>query len=271
MLNYTEVEIMQYVDGQLDSARASQLQQDAQTSPELAEAIEMMQASRLPIQAAFEHREVPPVPSQLRQLVSAADPAQKSAPRRLFHLAVAASLCAGLVFGALFTHSEFMKQDRPGVAVQSAELSLSANGSFDEWVDRVVQYQSLYTEQTVKNVDPAALANAQRLLSGVAARSDIHAAIPDLSGFGYEFARAQELGFDGRALVQLVYRKPGSAPLAFCYMRSAPDMENQGAFVKKMHRLSAASWSTDGQQYVLVADESEQLMLAMTDTLKQSF
>ncbi len=205
--------------------------------------------------------------------------------------ALAACLVGGVCVGALLT-TLYVKQtvqnsvqlDLNNPTQSTAQASLSSESSSESdaalpvspasdharLVQRIADYQSLYIENTVKIVASERVQEAHQLLESISERTQTRTAIPDFSEFGYEFARAQELGFEGQTLVQLVYRKPGSSPLAFCYMLGAKD-ERQATNVQPYHQLNSASWIQNNQHYVLLADEPDGVITDMVDAAVVAF
>ncbi|MEM7257922.1 MAG: hypothetical protein AAF404_11095, partial [Pseudomonadota bacterium] len=74
-----------------------------------------------------------------------------------------------------------------------------------------------------------------------------------------EFARAQELGFEGKTLVQVVYTKPGNSPLALCFM-AANGESDEAVLISSRHGLGTASWIQNNQRFVIVGNEPEETL-----------
>ena len=121
------------------------------------------------------------------------------------------------------------------------------------WVERPADYQSSYVANTVNDPLPNQV-DAVQLLDAIELRSRMRTGIPDLSEQGYEFVRAQELGYMDNPLVQLVHNKPGALPLALCYKPSNDGSETE-LTLEKYHGLNTASWTDRGQRYVIVGSE----------------
>jgi len=176
----------------------------------------------------------------------------------------------GVCVGALVTSLYVQRNINNTVLSASQSANELAPSDHKRLVQRIADYQSLYIENTVVSVSDTRVADAMRLLESVNERGGMATGIPDFSAFGYEFARAQELGFEGQTLLQLVYRKPGSPPLAFCYMQDA-NAETQAVILERYHQLNGASWIEHQQHYVLLADESNMLLEEMVETAQLAF
>ncbi len=226
------------------------------------------------IQAAYEQSSIPAVPDSLKNYLDglvdvssqetlAQDTADSSAGGWGRYAAMAACVCVGIAGGVLLSQFGLQKTvpNRTTVvaATDIASTGITSTSVHQTWVQRVADYQSLYTEKTIAALSPTREADALRLLETVNQLKPTRTGIPDLTEFGYTFARAQQLGFNGTPLVQLVYAKPGSAPMAFCYMSG--DTGTQREFqVADVHGLGTASWATGGQHFVLVGDEPASVM-----------
>lgn len=297
-MNYSEVDILNFVEGHLDDDQTAAFLAEQRNNPDLAEAVKAMQASQLPISQAYHQQRLPPIPAalsdQLAHMASQTTPANHSVNTeknqndpevthkdassnqivkhpsegrigKLTTMGLVASLISGVCIGAL-TMQHYLNDDGTRSAdIERPEALLDTTSKHARLVKRIADYQSLYVENTVANLSESRVNDAQLLLGSIEVHENAELRIPDLSSFGYQFARAQELGFEGRTLVQLVYRRPGSAPLALCFM---PDNETSALplTTSKHHSLNAASWVTDNQHYVLVADESNAVLEKMYAT-----
>ena len=168
---------------------------------------------------------------------------------------LAACLLLGTGLGAL-SMQQYQNQTS-GVAPSVQAQALSTMDKHQRLVTRVADYQSLYIAETVANVSAERHSKASALIA--LASGTEGSEVPDLSSFGYEFARAQHLGFEDETLVQLVYRKEGVAPLALCFM---PDSDGQvlPMALSKHHHLNSASWMVNQHHFVLVAEETDAVM-----------
>lgn len=275
----TDEEMVLYADGDLSAERYQEIVEAAAHDPELAEILAALDASRLPFQTAFASKDEPAMPDHLRntlqQLVddtvaqdaspdaspdatlepqaiarpaSQSDTPQQQWPTRFLQAAcVLLSLGVGYVVGT------------GGISLKAPPAEVASASS---WVSRVADYQSLYVPNTVRNISVDRAASEEKL-QRLAATSNLKTAIPDLSAEGYAFVRAQELGFEGQPLVQLVYYSEGRPPLALCFMASDATTESD-LQLQTFHGLGTASWVADNQRFVIVAEESP-------DTLKDLY
>jgi len=229
------------------------------------------------VKNAYDHESIPKTPESLREYVhmlaeeneeSTSATSNNVAHGWLGKIALAACLVIAVIAGAILGPS---LQSQPEIGADAETMVKSSDDVHQVWVQRVVDYQSLYTPHTVAELSPTRLKDAEQLLQSIASERSIDTAIPDLSDFGYTFARAQRLGFEGRALIQLVYQHPTGMPLAFCYMAADSLEAERSSEMQTIHDLGAASWIDQSMHFVLVADESPQVLAAMVDHTTKSF
>ena len=275
-MTLSDEELVLYADGALSEERRQEIIQSAAHDPELAEILAALDASRLPYQAAFQQKSEPPVPEHIRNTVrqlinenaqtgaapehSVAESANvSSSERRVWPSWFLQAACLVLSLGVGYI---------AGSGLLSHDRSTATAGDLD-WVQRVADYQSLYVPNTVRHIEVDQAAS-QKTLDTIAKSSGLTTAIPDLTASGYAFVRAQELGFEGEPLVQLVYHKEGRPPLALCYM-AASQSNNTPVHLQDFHGLSTASWTDDQQRYVIVAEESAETLTELYENIAQVF
>ena len=275
----TDEDLVRYADNTISAERRDRLLDAAEHDTELAETLAALDASKLPFKAAFDQQPLPPVPEALRNevsnLVSVAngdnvtriDTARSSSGRdrkKLSltgwpgYLAQAACLilCVGIGFAIGRADRNTMPTDITSVDITSTDAVSQRQSTQSEWVARVADYQTLYVANTVGNVEadlPGTLEKLEKLET-LEQTSELRTAVPDLSEAGYQFARAQELGFEGKTLVQVVYTKAGNTPLALCYM-VADGERDEHLMIASRHGLGTASWINNNQRFVIVGNE----------------
>jgi len=262
-----------YADNKLSPEERERLIDEAKHDTELAEALTLLEESQSTVKAAFNMYPAPAMPEGLRdslnQTISAhQNNAEDNArPRatvtnlrsdrkdRSYGVAQAIGMAACLMLcvgaGFLIGAGKGQQTDSPAVASNAQTENLNKQ---QQWVQRVADYQTLYTAATVSQLR-ADLPATREKLEQLAEKTGIKTAIPDLSEQGYQFARAQELGFEGKTLIQLVYAKPGEMPLALCFMQADGEADNE-LLVGSRFGLGTASWIAENQRYVIVANEA---------------
>ncbi len=265
----TDDELLHYCDGNLDKKRAELIEKMAAEDNELARRIALMNASNLPYKEAFESEQLPEMPESLslnvekilgedrqsnnalkEELTGASDKLNWAKEifyhKRIIGLAASFAFCFSI---------GYLVANWNG---QADTALIQASDDQADWVKRVADYQTLYVENTVSSLVPNDAATTA-LLNKMEQTSELKTGVPDLSEHGYTFVRAQELGYKAEPLVQLVYYKPGKAPLALCYMPS--DGESSAELTIGEHEdLHTADWIHNGQRFVIVGSEPTHVM-----------
>ncbi len=268
-MKYSDIDVLNFIEGKFNDEQVADILAQKNVDPELAEKIDLMQASLLPYQEAYDQQLIPELPKSLHAnlkkiaTVESADEPLSTVEKKGVQIPykwVATFLFVGIGLGVLASSQLF--SPLPGSDQQSIAKLHSENQLHLRWVERIADYQSLYVENTVKTIPENRFSLANGLLESLSAQNDFTVSIPDLTEFGYEFARAQELGFEGQTLIQLVYAKPGSMPLAYCLMPGggASDLPLK---LSQQRQLGVASWVSDKRHNVLVADESPSTLQKM--------
>lgn len=278
-MKVSDADLIAYLDGALDEQQLSKLLQASEHDSDLAQTLAALDASRLPYEAAYAQQSLPELPAALNhrvaQLLEVAGSQETS--RGPFSLSrtgqgVAAAVLAisCLATGYLLGNGQARVEN-----TVSAELPRQTDAigeerdHHDALVRRVADYQSLYAAATVEGIDNGE-ADARIMMDRLRKTGWTNVGVPDLSDQGYEFVRAQQLGFNGRPLVQLVYKRPGSAPLALCYMPITA-VADKPIRHEVIHGLGTLDWIADGQSFVLVADESEDRLRLMHEAASAYF
>jgi anti-sigma factor RsiW len=271
-----DILLMAYVDGELPPHQREEVERELLASPDLAERVALLQASRLPYRDAFAAQKLPPVPASLSAKieemaraaqaktahgaaspdVSVNDPVVPRAPGSPSSSPVRSRLrVAPAWLGVAFLAGAFacglVLRLGPGMGPASnAGASLASVGvGVSPWVMAAAGYQQLYSRETLANVDPDTnlsikTVNEIRQDDGLA----LH--IPDLSASGLSFKRVQRLRFNNKPLVQIVYLPKEGAPVALCVMKEAkPDaaVANQ-----RVASMAVVTWRQADLGYALI-------------------
>jgi anti-sigma factor RsiW len=245
-------QLIAYADGELSASDAASVKQALAESPHLRQSVELLRASRLPYRDAFATQKLPPLPDELRRRIEAmASAARQEAdhvvaqptPRRLRRVWLAAAFvagasCAGLVQQVGVLH---------GVLGNHAETVAAGNSR--PWISVAVDYQQMYTRETVENVtpDPAALADT---VSAIRKVDGIRLRVPDLRPAGLSFKSVERLRYNGKPLVQIVYLPERGTPVALCVMKDLrPD---QPIAQRQMSGMTVVSWRQNELSYALI-------------------
>lgn len=261
--------LMAYVDGELPPQERDKVEKQMAASPEVAERVALLEASRLPYREAFAHQKLPPVPERLTKSIEAmiraqaAGPANRSAnepavqhdkqlppsaPARSRLRVAPAWVAVAFIAGAFFTGG--VLRFAPGLSGAPSTL-VAANAA--PWIQAVVGYQQLYARETlaqsVADVESAkSVVEATRREDGLAVR------IPDLREAGLTFKRVQRLRFQGRPLIQIAYLPEKGEPVALCIIKQVkPD---QPIASQRVADMNVVTWRQSELAYALVGDSS---------------
>lgn len=240
-------ELRAYVDGELPPQRRAEVEAAIAANAELAAQAQTLFASRLPYQSAFAQVPIQPVPKALQARVAelasvatasqemrfagAGGPAPSGHPRGSSGVWLA-WLLAGLIVG--------------GVAAQ--RIGQSAAPAAEPWVLKVGSYHSMYARETVLDDEGAGLAQASVLKQRLRQQLGLALKVPDLSAQGLRFVRAQQLQFEGRLVLQLVYLPKQGLPVALCLTPAQAQPER----ALELNGLQAVTWQNQGWAYVLI-------------------
>lgn len=243
-------ELMQYVDGNLNEYRSRDVEKAIADDPAIAESVSALEASKLPFPQAYNLGQYPELPEQLHsQTTQMIQNADETKPHRTMNgwigFGIASSLALATLLG--FQIGQGSSADRimitPTAVIKTESLGL--------WADQIANYQSLYVRETVEHVQNSGIIDND-LKSRLIAQENLHIRVPDLSETGYRFVRAQQLGYQGETLLQLVYLGDKGIPLAICYMPDpAGDMAMSQA---NLSGLNTVYWRQSDHRFVIVGD-----------------
>jgi anti-sigma factor RsiW len=158
--------------------------------------------------------------------------------------ALAASFALGVVTSGLW---------RAGARSESAA-----------WADPIAAYQSLYTRDTVGDVDLDA-AHTARVLAAFGTRIGRPLSVPDLRAEGLAFKRAQLLSLHDAPVLQLVYLGSQGRPVALCLLpQSGGDAPVAWRIASGM---DVAAWRHAGVGYALVGDQGRDRSIRLAQDL----
>lgn len=246
MTKLTDEEIMAWADGEQSTERGKEIEALIAINPEIAAKAASFEASKLPFKSAMDQG-VPPVPSELIDQVAqwsqiSAGPSAAPVPEDksgFYWAGVAATVLLLLV--ATFSGIKYLDSFHP----------------VEKWANAIVSYQNFYVADTISHIESdreAALAKLSNLRQRYPA---LPASPPDLTAQGYEFKRLQQLDFENKPVLQMVFYKPGRRPLAICLMPDGVDF--QDAFTKH-ELLNSYVWQSNQLRAIVVAEEEPKVL-----------
>ncbi|WP_438390631.1 anti-sigma factor family protein [Caballeronia sp. DA-9] len=272
--------LMAYVDGELPPHEREEVERELRTSPDVAERVALLQASRLPYRDAFAGQKLPPVPASLTAKieemaraakikaatqtqaaiaeadVSVNDPVAERVPGSpasstiRSRLRVAPAWLAVAFLGGAFACGLVLRLGPGAGPASTVGASIASVGTgVSPWITAAASYQQLYSRETVANVTSDTdlsikTVNEIRQDDGLALR------IPDLSAAGLTFKRVQRLRFNNKPLVQIVYLPKEGAPIALCVMKEVkPDA---AVADQKVASMTVVTWRQAELGYALI-------------------
>jgi len=243
--------ILRFVDGTLSEQELSEFEQALETDEALVQKVEQMQSSDLPFKAAFSQESLPPMPSSLIQTLEQAKESPElvdSKPNRGLFSVKVASLCAVFFIAGFFINGGSKPSEQP--SAQATPL-----------VDAMIQYQALYTRDTVAPVNQSEQ-DAKALIDEFNQRYGSEVSIPNFEAEGYRFRRVQQLAFEGQPILQMVYMGGTGEPIALCLTLSKQNQDTPQRY--QFAGLNSYLWEQEGVGYMLMAKlplpELEQLL-----------
>jgi anti-sigma factor RsiW len=281
-----DILLMAYVDGELTPHEREDVEKTISVSPEIAERVALFAASALRYRHAFAHQKLPPVPERLTLEIarlsraysdvpeasgsdrrSAAEPAAFARllsrlpvrfPLNLSLPGLAMTFAAGALSCALVLHfaTDWARNDRGA----SAGAVHAAAAKVSPWVAAAVNYQQLYTRDTVA-FDALTPEVASQVIAQIHSDDGVPIRVPDLRPAGLTFTRIQRLRFHDRPLVQIVYLPKTGLPVALCVMKDEkPDTNMTHEHVESMNVLM---WRRANLSYALIASLDDDQLLAI--------
>jgi anti-sigma factor RsiW len=262
-----DVTLLAYVDGELPAHRRLEVEAAIAANAELARTVRAMQVSRLPYQSAYEQQPAPAVPAGLRaqveELASVALASRELAGREFAsgefaarEMAFAGGAPAGRGSKGSWPHAAgwfaamlvmlaigWLAGYLGGQRAQAAPV--------EPWVRMVSSYHSMYSRDTVLD-GGVATAQVAALKARLAYQHGLSLKIPDLEAEGLSFVRAQQLQFNGKMVLQLVYLPKQGLPIALCLIPSGQQAERS----LTIDGQQAVTWRTGDWGYLLIGQKA---------------
>lgn len=261
-----------YVDGELDGNTNRAVDIAMEEDAELRNTVETLKASRLPYRDAFLKAAEEPMPDSLvetatdifEQMEAEGDkPARNSRQWPAAALFGSAVLIGALGFGTgIFVSDKTRTVAVNSTKAESSSTAVDKSGDIEMWSEIVTSYQSLYVRETVEKIQDGSL-KVDGLRSELSAKMNVPVHLPEFTSEGFEFVRAQQLGYKGETLAQLVYLGESGLPVALCFMPD--DSPDKKLSVTKSSGLSAGTWRKAGLRFVLVGDIDETTITKLHD------
>lgn len=231
-MNITDVQLMAYADGELDSRAMRDVEQAIGADPQAQAKVEMFRQTGSLLKAACAEGWYADGSAHLRV---------KPAGRRRVSGRLAAAVAACLVAGV--------------AGFGGGKLASAPGSARDAFVSEVAEYHQVFSREGAHLVEVPAERRAE-LQGWLGERLGRTMPVPDLSRVGLRFAGGRMLVVDGKPVGELMYTREAGLPVAFCV--TPFDGPAQRLRVEEREGLQLASWTDGRHAYVVVGDISKE-------------
>lgn len=250
-MSLDELTLLAYVDGELPMQRRLEVEAALAANADLASTVRALQASRLPYQSAFEAQALARVPDALKARVDV--------------LSAVSAASHDMALAGPGGSTGFNQKPRWGadrwqlwalIALSIGALAGWLGGQrvratdADDWVRHVSSYHSMYVRETVLD-GGVGTAQIAALKTRLGQQFGLQLKVPDLEADGLRFVRAQQLQFDGKMVLQLVYLPQQGLPVALCMTPATGGKEGSA----QLDGQRAVTWYASGWAYVLIGQQ----------------
>ncbi|MEM9632232.1 MAG: hypothetical protein AAGA50_12955 [Pseudomonadota bacterium] len=241
---FSDEQLTAYLDGETDHVPAEEIRAALENDPDLRSRLEGLSLETGQIADAFDQllHHTPEMPVL-------ADVSPPEATRSgLFSLRQVAAIAAVVLFLGL------------GVGY------LAPHDTPRTWHDFVATYHALYVTDTLAHIEQSEAAAAVELAQAAKAvgKSIDLQILTNIEQLDYK--RAQILGFENSPLLQLTFLSNSNEPIALCIIR-ARDAGEEELQLAQMQNMSAAFWSRDGFDFLLVGGNDDSLIKSVAESL----
>jgi anti-sigma factor RsiW len=229
----SDEQLVAFLDGELDTQTQIEVEQALAEDAELAQRLEYLGHSTLPLQSAYAELLAQAPQERLAAMLEAMPPypASSGMSRRRFFAAAASFMVAGIAADRLFIHWH------------------AAANQGDKWRERVADYMALYTTETLdEQQNDEATQIAQ--LRTVDQQLGLSLQPAQLALPGAELKRAQVLRYDDTPIAQITYLDPDHGPLALCIT-----LNKQGTRPiqqEQRYAMNVVYWSGTDHAFMLI-------------------
>lgn len=276
-MKVNEVDILNYLDRKRDNQSNAELEKLLDDNEELREMVQAIEASQLPYKAAFSAQKIPDMPEQLYSRLSelsqnsnhstyieseetystiSKDMQAHTRPNK-FNWSIAAGICLAFITGSLTTIGI------NNFSTNSQQQQL-AHYAPNDLINSMIQYQSLYTRDTIKAVKQD-IDKAEVVIAEFNDAGSHNVELAELSNFNYEFRRAQKLAHHDQTIIQVVYLAEQGKPLALCITRGK--MRSLNPMHYHYADMNTLMWTHENVTYMLMGDVSKTELKLIYDSL----
>jgi anti-sigma factor RsiW len=241
-----EDRLLAYVDGLLSAEEIAEIERRLAEDAEARELVAALRVADLPYREAAETLIEVPDLAQLRQTIqSHRQPRQPRQSSFLIRYApIAASIAIFFAIGLLAGQHVF-----PPAQPEPTKWAV--------WVDRIANYQALYSRATLAMPNPPAerrVRQMQRVSKAIGAT----VIAPDLSPLAADFKYARLYRIDGQSLAQIAYLPKSGEPFSLCLMKT--DKPDRAPKYLTAHGQNVVAWRKNGVEYFYVGETPRKVL-----------
>jgi anti-sigma factor RsiW len=242
-MTISDEKILAYVDGLLSPDEAAELERLLAGDADARELVEALRQSDLPYREAAESLIDVPDLTHIESMIRSHTPAPR--PSLLSrYTPLAASIAVFFIVGLLAGQHVF-----PPATPKPTQWAI--------WVDRIANYQALYTRDTLPMGNPPATRKNGQMLR-VSKFLGTPVVAPDLANLEAHYKYAKIFAIGGQPLAQIAYLPKSGEPFSLCMMKT--DKPDHGPKFSTAHGLNVASWRAKGIAYVYVGKTPRDMM-----------
>lgn len=238
-----EDRLLAYVDGLLPPEEIAEIERQIASDAEAQKLVDILRATDLPYREAVESLIDVPDLTQIEDSLR-----RHNAPAPTRYLArfapIAASIAVIFVAGLLAGQHLF-----PAAQPDPTKWAI--------WVDRIANYQALYSRATLAMGNPPAerrIRQMQRVSKAIGAP----VTAPDLTALAADFKYARLYKIDGQALAQIAYLPKSGEPFSLCLMKT--DKADRPPRYLKAHGQTVVAWRKGGVEYFYVGETPRRII-----------
>ncbi len=250
---YSNEILKSFLDGTLPEDEARAIETTLETDVELGDRIKALDTFAAPVRAVMES-----IPSQERIERLQGELLQKTAPVSANYSGWGwQKIAAGIAFGI--------------IAGWSANTLSTPEPNKPSWRMEVANYQALYVPETVAHIN-----NTPDMLEQQFARAssavNLELSENELNATdGLQLARAQVLGFSGKALVQIAYKDSKGMPIALCIIAKPNIAPKDSTKFEVLQGMHSATWETATHQFLLIGNAQSEDIQSWSSDLQKVF
>jgi anti-sigma factor RsiW len=221
-----------YIDGELDSEAAREVERLIKSDPEARQTAENFREVSALLRAACGEQVYAGGAAQPMIMSGAGIERRRLLRRRLIYATGASVAVAAAFAGGVFVTGGF-------------------RSDVDKLVDELAEYHAVFSRET-DHLTEIPAARADEIANWLGARLQRRLVIPDLSGAGLQFAGGRMLVVDARPVAALLYTRARGLPVAVCVARL--DGGPSAVQVSKEGQQRIAVWQDGTYAYVVVGE-----------------